>query len=97
MSFHLGDKESFRFKGSSNGEHQRLQVSITRMGFPGGSEVKESTYNAGDPGSIPRSGRSPEEGNGNPLQYSFLDNTMDRRAWWAAVHGVTKSQIQLSN
>ena len=96
MSFHLGDKESLKFKGSSNGEHQRLQVSITHLGFPGGSKVKESTYNA-DLGLIPGSGRSPEEGNGNPLQYSFLNNTMDRRTWWAAVHGVTESQIQLSN
>ena len=97
MSFHLGDKESLKFKGSSHGEHQRLQVSITRLGFPGGSEVQKSTYTAGDPGLIPGSGRSPEEGNGNPLQYSFLKNIMDRRAWWAAVHGVTKSQIQLNN
>ena len=97
MSFHLGDKESLKSKGSSNGEHQRLQVSITRLGFPGGSEVQESTYNAGDPGLIPGSGRSPEEGNGNPLQDSFLKNTMDRRAWWATVQGVTKSQIQLNN
>ena len=50
-------------------------------GFPGGSEVKASAYNAGDPGSIPGSGRSPGEGNGNPLQYSCLENLMDRGAW----------------
>ena len=51
---------------------------------------KESVYNAGDPGSIPGWGRSPGKGNGNPLQYSCLGNLMDRGAWWATVHGVTK-------
>ena len=51
------------------------------MGFPGGSEVKASAWNAGDPGSIPGSGRSPGEGNGNPLQYSCLENPMDGGAW----------------
>ena len=51
------------------------------LGFPGGSEVKVSDSNAGDPGSIPGSGRSPGEGNGNPLQYSCLENPMDREAW----------------
>ena len=60
--------------------------------FPGGSEVKASASNAGDLGSIPGSGRSPGEGNGNPLQYSCLENPMDRGAWWATVHGVAKSQ-----
>ena len=55
---------------------------------------RESACNAGDPGSIPGLGRSPGEGNGNPLQYSCLKNSMDRRgAWWATVHGVAKSQI----
>ena len=67
------------------------------MGFPGGSEVKVSACNAGDLGSIPGSGRSPGEGNGNPVQYSCLENPMDRGARWAAVHGVTKSQTQLSD
>ena len=60
------------------------------MGFPGGSEVKASACNAGDLSSIPRSGRSPGEGNGNPLQYSCLENPMDGGAWWATVHGVAK-------
>ena len=55
--------------------------------------VKVSASNAGDLGSIPGSGKSPEEGNGNPLQYSCLGNPMDRGAWWATVHGVTKIQI----
>ena len=59
--------------------------------------VKNPLANAGDVGSSPGSGRSAREGNGNPLQYSCLGNPMDRRAWWAAVHGVTKSRIQLSD
>ena len=53
------------------------------LGFPGGSEVKVSACNAGDLGSIPGSGRFPGEGNSNPLQYSCLENPMDRGAWWA--------------
>ena len=64
---------------------------------PGGSDGKASAYNAGDLGSIPGSGRSPGEGNGNPLQYSCLENPMDRGAWQAAVHGVAKSQTRLSD
>ena len=67
------------------------------MGFPGGSAVKASAWNAGDPGSIPGSGRSPGEGNGNPLQYSCLENPMEGGAWWATVHGVTKSRTRLSD
>ena len=67
------------------------------LGFPGGSEVKASACNAGDLGSIPGSGRSPGEGNGNPLQYSCLENPMDRGAWWATVHGVAKSQTRLND
>ena len=57
----------------------------------GGSDSKESACIAGDPGSIPGSGRSSGEGNGNPLQYSCLENPIDRAAWWATVHGVAKS------
>ena len=64
--------------------------------FPGGSEVKLSAWNAGDLGSIPGSGRSPGEGNGNPLQYC-LENPMDGGAWWATVHRVTKSRTRLSD
>ena len=67
------------------------------MGFPGGSVVKNPTSNAGDVGSIPGSGRSPGEGNGNPLQYFCLGNTTDSGAWKAKVHGVTKSRTQLNN
>ena len=61
------------------------------MDFPGDSDGKASAYNAGDPGLIPGLGRPPGEGSGNPLQYSCLENPMDRGAWWAAVHEVTKS------
>ena len=59
--------------------------------------VKASACNAGDPGSIPGWGRSSGEGNGNPFQYYCLENSMDGGAWWATVHGVAKSQRQLSN
>ena len=61
------------------------------MGFPCSSVGKESTCSAGDLGLIPGLGRSPGEGNGNPLQYPCLENLMDRGAWWAAVHGITES------
>ena len=62
------------------------------MYVPGGSDAKESSYDAGEPGLIPGSGKSPGGGHGNPLQYSCLENPMDRGAWQAAVHRVTKSQ-----
>ena len=62
------------------------------LGSPDGSMVKNPPVNAGDAGSIPGSGRSPGEGNGNLLQYSCLENSIDREAWWAKVHGVAKSQ-----
>ena len=61
-------------------------------GFPGSSVGKESACSSGDLGSISGSGRSPGEGNGNPLQYSCLENPMDRGAWWATVHGVAKNR-----
>ena len=60
------------------------------MKFPSSSVGKESACSAGDLGSIPVLGRSPGEGNGNPLQYSCLENPMDRGAWWATVHGSQK-------
>ena len=62
------------------------------IGFPGGSRGKESACSAGDPCLIPGSGRSLGEGNGYPLQYSCLENSVHRGAWWATVHGVTKSR-----
>ena len=66
-------------------------------GFPSDSDGKESTCNAGDQGSNPGSERSPGEGNGNPLQYSCLENPMDRGAWRATVHGVAEGRTQLSH
>ena len=63
----------------------------------GGSAVKNQPANAGDEGSMPGSGRSPGKGTGTPLQYSCLENPMDRGARWATVHGVTQSRTQLSN
>ena len=69
----------------------RLPIPVF-LGFPGGSEGKESTYNAGDLGSTPGLEISPGGGNGNPLQYSFLENPMDRGTWQATVHGVIKIQ-----
>ena len=67
------------------------------MAFPGGSVVKNPPANAGDMGLIPGSRRYPGEGNGNPFQYSCLGNPVDRGAWWAAVHVVTKCQTRLSD
>ena len=66
-------------------------------GFPCSSVGKESACSAGDPGSIPGLGRPPGEGNGNSLQYPCLENLMHTGAWWAAVPGVTKSRVQLSD
>ena len=74
-----------------------LSYNINYEGFPGGSEVKASACNAGDLGSIPGSERSPGEGNGNPLQYSCLENPMEGGAWWATVHRVAKSRTRLSD
>ena len=74
----------------------KLHRTLSRAGFPGSAEEKNPSANAGDagdPGSIPGSGRSPGEGNGNPLQCSSLENSMDRGAWRATVHEVTKHQM----
>ena len=67
------------------------------LGLPWWLRCKESASNAGDLGSVPGLGRSPEEGNGNPLQYYCLENSTDRETWWATSHGVAKSRTQLSN
>ena len=78
----------------------KLTIPLTPQdycGFPGGAVVKNPSANAGDEGSTLGLGRSPGEGNGNPLQYSCLGNSMDRGAWWATVHGVTRSRTRLSN
>ena len=71
--------------------------SFVYSSFPGGSDSKESARNVRDLGSIPGLGRSPGGGHGKPLQYLCLENPMDRGAWWATVHAVTKSQTQLSD
>ena len=76
---------------------QKLPLSSGSWASPGGSDGKESTCNAGDPGSIPGLGRSPGEGNGNPLQCSCLKNPMDQGAWWATVLGIEKSRTRLSD
>ena len=76
---------------------QAFSCGFSFMGFPCSSVGKESACSAGDPGSIPGLGRSPGEGNGNLLQYPCLENLMDRGAWWAAVHGVSKSRARLSD
>ena len=74
----------------------QVWVQIARA-FPGGSDGKASVYNAGDLGSIPGLGRSPGEGNGNPLQDNCLENPMDRGAWKATAHGIAKSRTRLSD
>ena len=74
-----------------------LRRFVSKSDFPGGSDSKTSACNAGDLGSIPRWGRSPREGNGNPIQYSCLENPMDGGAWRATVHGVAKSRTRLSD
>ena len=78
----------------SNGAEKRQGHN---QSFPGGSDSKESACYVGDPDLIPGSGRSPGEVNGNSLQYSCLENPMTRGAWRPTIHGVTKSQTQLSN
>ena len=70
---------------------------IFQRGFPGNSVVKNPPANAGDAGLIPGLGRPPGEENGNPLWYSFLENSMDRGAWQATVHGVEKESDTTSN
>ena len=70
--------------------HTHIYTHMITYDFPGGSDGKESACNAGNPGSIPGSGRSPGEGNGNPLQYSCLENFMGRGAWRDTVHGGLK-------
>ena len=77
--------------------HVCIYIYILVPIFPGGSDGKVSVYNAGDPGLIPGSEGSPGKGNGNPLQYSGLESPMDRGAWWAIVHGVSKSSTQLND
>ena len=80
----------------SERQRQRSVISLLFLWpfiFSGGSDGKESPCNAGDMGLFPGLGRSPGEGNGKPLQYSCLENSVDRGAWWAIVHGVTESDM----
>ena len=85
-----------RFTGSQRVGHDGSYLAHRHLflliGFPGGSVVKKPPASAGDVGSVPGLGTSAGEGNGNPLQYSYLGNSMDRGAWRATVHGVTKNQ-----
>ena len=84
------------WRSSCQRNFQVSQFSLKEKDFPGDSECKKPACKAGDLGSLPGSGRSPGEGNSNPLQYSCLENPMDREAWRATVHEVAKSQTQLS-
>ena len=70
--------------------NNKKNICLNLGGFPGGPVVKNPPTNAGNAASIPGSGRAPGEGNGNPLRYSCLENPMDRRVWWATVHGLTE-------
>ena len=85
--------------GEETGNHQIRWTSILHRswGFPCGSDGKESAGNAGDPASTPGSVRSPGEGDGYSLQCSCLENSTDRGAWQAAIHGIAKSQTRLSH
>ena len=88
----------WEIKSSTENEKGKFGKGLdTNGGFPGSSDDKESALSAADLGSVLELGRSPGEGHGTPLQYSCLENPMDRGAWWATVHGVTKRQTQLSN
>ena len=75
----------------------RAKGTVPVLGFPGGLDGKESACSAGNLGSIPGSRRSPGEGNGYPLQYSHLGNSIVRGAWWTTVHRVAENQTQLSD
>ena len=80
--------------GSQRGGHERVTNTFTLMSM---AQTVESAHNTGDPGLILRLGRSSGEGNGNPFQYPCLENTTDRGAWQATVHGVTKHWTQLND
>ena len=97
VSYSGGRTRKSRWIPMAESSNLQNQLLLQWLSFPGGSEVKASAPNAGDLGSIPGLGRSPGEGNGNPLQYSCLENPMDGGAWWATVHGVTKSHTRLSD
>ena len=94
----IGDESVFRcVSGMPFGKHLRMGVDCRQSQLRGGSDGKELTCSEGGLALIPGWGRSPEEGNGNPLQYSCLENPIDREAGRATVHGVTKCRRRLSN
>ena len=82
-----------QFKSSQAGIVLNCPQLFEEFGIPGGSDGNESSHNVEDIGLITGLGRSPEEGNGNPLQYSCLEDSMDKGAWWATIHGVTESDM----
>ena len=92
--------DSWIWEEKSQVQVMRLVVRVSQAelhwGFPGGSDGKESACNAGDLGSIPGSGKSPEEGNDSPFKYSCLENPEDREAWRATAYGVAKNWTRLS-
>ena len=100
-------REATQVQGKKGGGTDSIQQPLSRGTFGGNFPLcgflvaqmvkKKSACNAGDPGLIPGSGRSPGEGNGNPLQDSCLENLMDTGAWWAAVRGITKSRARVSD
>ena len=94
LAWKTGDGRASVDEMNLNGKWEALRVGPD---FPGGSDGKASACSVGDLGSIPGLGRSPGEGNSNPLQHSCLENPMDRGAWWVTVHGVTKSRTQMSD
>ena len=91
------EKRSLGDSAKLNNKMQQIISTLLwhNLGFLGSSNGKESACNVGHLGSIPRFGRSPGEGHGNPLQYSCLENSTHRGAWWAAVHGILKSWTRL--
>ena len=92
LSHMQASKEAQDLDGTQGPEERNDNPLQYSLSFPDGSDGKESAYNPGDLGLIPGLGRSPGERHGNPPQYSSLENSMDRGAWWATVHGVAKSQ-----
>ena len=99
VPFSLTNKSVYKPQSPAAEGKGKLAVSLSpSRRIPGGSDGKEFTCNAGDPGLIPRSDpRVRKKENGYPLQFSCLENPMDRGAWWARVHGVAKSQTRLSD
>ena len=91
------DRQKDVYKENKRKKKSKKEDPFKHLCFPDSSVGKEPSYNAGDPGLIPGWGRSPGEGNGNPFQYSCLENFMDREAWQAIVHGVSKSQTRFNN